>query len=79
GYTLALDFKMDASLLPLLDELDRMVLDHGGRLYLAKDARMSAATFKQSYPRWENFQEIRERYGALGKFTSLQARRLGLD
>jgi FAD/FMN-containing dehydrogenase len=79
GYTLALDFKMQDDLLPLLDELDRMVLDHGGRLYLAKDARMSAATFRQSYPRWEAFQALRERYGARGKFISLQAQRLGLE
>lgn len=79
GYTLALDFKMAEGLLPLLDELDAIVLDHGGRLYLAKDARMSAATFKRSYPRWEEFQQVRERYGALGHFASAQSRRLGLD
>ncbi|KAF1053051.1 MAG: Decaprenylphosphoryl-beta-D-ribose oxidase [Stenotrophomonas maltophilia] len=79
GYTLALDFKRDAGLFELLDELDERVLAHGGRLYLTKDARMSAATFRQSYPRWEEFQALRERYAALGKFTSLQAQRLGLD
>lgn len=79
GYTLALDFKMSSDLLPLLDELDRMVLDHAGRLYLAKDARMSAATFRQSYPRWEEFQALRERYAARGKFISAQAQRLGLE
>lgn len=79
GYTLALDFKMEAGLLVLLDELDSMVLAYGGRLYLAKDARMSEATFKQSQPNWQQFQEVRAQYGALGKFASLQSRRLGLD
>ncbi|MBX9754730.1 MAG: FAD-binding oxidoreductase [Pseudomonadaceae bacterium] len=79
GYTLALDFKLEAGLLELLDELDSMVLAHGGRLYLAKDARMSEATFKQSQPNWQQFQEVRAHYGALGKFASLQSRRLGLD
>lgn len=79
GYTLALDFKMADGLLPLLDELDAIVLDHGGRLYLTKDARMSETTFKRSYPRWEAFQQVRERYGALGRFASAQSRRLGLD
>ena len=79
GYTLALDFKLEAGLLQLLDELDSMVLAYGGRLYLAKDARMSEATFKQSQPNWQQFQEIRAQYGALGKFASLQSRRLGLD
>jgi decaprenylphospho-beta-D-ribofuranose 2-oxidase len=79
GYTLALDFKLEAGLLALLDELDSMVLAFGGRLYLAKDARMSEATFKQSQPNWQQFQEVRAQYGALGKFASLQSRRLGLD
>jgi len=79
GYTLALDFKLEAGLLELLDELDSMVLAYGGRLYLAKDARMNEATFKQSQPNWQQFQEIRAQYGALGKFASLQSRRLGLD
>ncbi len=79
GYTLALDFKLEAGLLTLLEELDRMVLAYGGRLYLAKDARMSEATFKQSQPNWQQFQEVRAQYGALGKFASLQSRRLGLD
>lgn len=79
GYTLALDFKLEPGLLALLEELDSMVLAYGGSLYLAKDARMSEATFKQSQPNWQQFQEIRAQYGALGKFTSLQSRRLGLD
>lgn len=79
GYTLALDFKLDDGLFPLLDELDAMVLDHGGRIYLSKDARMSAQTFRKSYPRWEAFQSTRAQYGALGKFASRQSQRLGLE
>lgn len=78
GYTLAMDFKWETSLLPLLDELDRIVLDHDGRLYLAKDARMSEATFKNSYHRWEEFAAIRASTGADKVFNSLQSRRLGL-
>jgi FAD/FMN-containing dehydrogenase len=79
GYTLALDFKTGPSVFKLLDTLDRIVLDHGGRLYLAKDARMKEATFKASYPHWRTFEEIRARYHALGKFASLQSQRLGLQ
>ena len=78
GYTLTLDFKLDSGLFPLLDELDRIVLDLGGRLYLSKDVRMSEDTFKQSYPRWERFMEVRRRYGANKVFNSLQSERLGL-
>lgn len=79
GYTLALDFKISPGLFELLDELDHIVLDYGGRLYLTKDARMSEKVFKQSYPRWEEFQKIRQRYGALEMFRSKQSERLGLN
>ncbi len=78
GYTLSVDFKLEDGLFELLNELDAMVLDHGGRLYLTKDARMSETTFKRSYLRWEQFQDVRERYGALGKFASHQSQRIGL-
>ncbi len=78
GYTLALDFKYEATLLPLLDELDRIVLDHGGRLYLAKDARMSEEVFKASYPNWERFVAIKNEIDPKNRFASLQSNRLGL-
>lgn len=79
GYTVALDFKRTPDLFSLLDELDAMLLEFGGRLYLTKDARMSQQTFQRSYPRWEEFQQVRAQYGAIGRFVSLQSRRLGLD
>jgi decaprenylphospho-beta-D-ribofuranose 2-oxidase len=79
GYTLALDFKIEEKLFGLLDELDAIVLAYGGRLYLTKDTRMSEATFKRSYPRWEAFQDIRARYGAQGRFASQQSQRLGME
>lgn len=78
GYTLALDFKVTPSIFKLLDRLDEMVLQYGGRLYLAKDARMTEATFKASYPRWQEFEAVRSKYHAIGKFASLQSKRLGL-
>ena len=78
GYTLAIDFKIDAQLFPFLEELDRVVLDHGGRLYLTKDVRMSAETFRRGYPRWEEFALLRERHGLKAKFNSRQSRRLGV-
>jgi len=78
GYTLALDFKISQGTLALMDSLDSMILDYGGRLYLTKDARMSEQTFKLSYQGWYQFEEVRERYGAVGKFSSLQSKRLGL-
>ena len=78
GYTLALDFKYHSALLGFLDELDHIVADCGGRVYLAKDARMSAEMFRRGYPQWEKFSELRERSGADRTFQSLQSQRLGL-
>ncbi|MBI3255939.1 MAG: FAD-binding oxidoreductase [Candidatus Andersenbacteria bacterium] len=55
GYTLALDFpNTGQSLLKILDHLDTIVEKAGGRIYLAKDARMSPDMFKTSYPDWQN-------------------------
>jgi FAD/FMN-containing dehydrogenase len=79
GYTLAVDFKLQAGLFPLLDGLDARVADLGGRVYLSKDVRLGEAAFKRFYPRWTEFQALRERTGAKGRFASLQSRRLGLD
>lgn len=56
GVTLALDFpNRGAALHALFERLDRIVVDAGGRLYPAKDARMSAAVFKSGHPRWQEF------------------------
>jgi FAD/FMN-containing dehydrogenase len=76
GYTLALDFKIQPKLFPFLDELDRIVMDFGGRIYLTKDVRMSKEVFRKGYPRWEKFAEIREKYDMKGTFESLQSKRL---
>ena len=78
GYTLALDFKLNKGLFELLDELDKIVLDYGGRLYLTKDVRMSERMLKQGYPQWKAFMKVRKQYGADNVFHSLQSQRLGL-
>jgi len=78
GYTLALDFKMSPSVIDLLHRLDNMVADMGGRVYLTKDAVMREASFKTTYPKWRDFEAVRQKYGAIGKFASAQSIRLGL-
>jgi decaprenylphospho-beta-D-ribofuranose 2-oxidase len=78
GYTLALDFKLQDRVFALLDELDSIVLDHGGRLYLTKDARMAPAMIRHGYPKLEQFMKIREKHGLTKIFHSLQSRRLGI-
>lgn len=78
GYTLALDFPISRSALALLKELDAIVSDHGGRLYLAKDARADASTMSKGYPALAAFAIIREQSGAKTKFQSELSRRLSL-
>lgn len=78
GYTLALDFRREASLFPLLEQLDTIVLDHGGRIYLAKDARMSETVFKAGYPDWEKFLAIKQQVDPNMRFRSAQSDRIGL-
>jgi len=51
----------------------------GGRVYLTKDALMSEQMFKLTYPQWQIFEEVRSKYGAMGRFASNQSRRLGLQ
>lgn len=56
GITLALDIpNRGRQTLDLLNALDLTVSAAGGRLYPAKDARMSAAMFQTSYPEWQEF------------------------
>ena len=56
GLTLALDFAMRGErTLQLMRSLDEVVLESGGALYPAKDARMSPALFEASFPRWRSF------------------------
>jgi len=78
GWTLALDFPMGAGTLALLDRLDRIALAHGGRFYLAKDSRMSAATLRASDARVEGFRAHRDARGLTARFRSAQAERLAL-
>jgi FAD/FMN-containing dehydrogenase len=78
GYTLALDFPVTRSLFGFLEELDEIVLGNGGRLYLAKDARMDAAMFKKSYKNSERFIEYKQSVDKSGRFKSLQSARLGI-
>lgn len=78
GWTLALDFRFDESVLQLLDRMDEMVLDASGRVYLTKDARLKVQSFRRAYRNWETFEATRARYGAHGRFASAQSLRLGL-
>jgi FAD/FMN-containing dehydrogenase len=75
GMTLALDFpNRGAPTLALFDRLDAIVDDAGGRLYAAKDARMSGEFFRRSNPRLSAFLPFID-----PKFSSDFSRRVFLE
>jgi hypothetical protein len=78
GYTLALDFPVRSGLLEFLDELDQIVLQYGGRLYMSKDARMKPEIMRYGYPDLDKFKEIIRKYNPDGKIHSIQSDRLFL-
>ncbi len=78
GYTLALDFPVNAKTLALMNDLDRITLQYNGRFYLAKDSRMPRDVFLQSEPRAEDYIKYRQSKGAPTAFSSAQSERLGL-
>ena len=78
GYTLALDFPASTKVFKLLNELDDIVLNYNGRLYLTKDARMNQETFLKSYKNATTFKEIKHKFDTDNKFQSLQSKRIGI-
>ncbi len=78
GFTLALDLAIDRGVFDFLDEIDEIVVAAGGRVYLAKDARQSRATFAAGYPNLEKFRAIRRRIGAERHIASRLSDRLGI-
>lgn len=79
GWTLAVDVPAGVDGLgEVLDRLDEEVVAAGGRLYLAKDSRMSPAMMAATYPRLAEWQRHRDAMDIDGVFTSDLARRLSL-
>ena len=61
GISLALDFPNKGQRTEaLLERLDAIVSRCGGRLYPAKDGRMSGELFRESYPAWRELEEARD-------------------
>ena len=78
GWNICVDFPIKPGLGHFLDELDKRVLDFGGRLYLAKESRTSAEKFHQMYPQMQSWLNTRNQIDPTGVFASDMSRRLEL-
>ena len=79
GWTLAIDVPTTTpGLGELLDDLDDLVIEAGGRVYLAKDSRLSPERLAAMYPRLDQWRTIQARLDPTETMHSDLDRRLGL-
>lgn len=78
GWNVCVDFPIKPGLGAFLDDLDRRVMEFGGRLYLAKESRTSAENFHKMYPGLPGWLATRKRIDPTGVFASDMSRRLEL-
>lgn len=79
GWSLSLDIPAGSpNLASVLDELDRDLVEAGGRVYLAKDSRLRPEHLSAMYPDVPRLTEVRARVDPDQVMQSDLARRLGL-
>lgn len=78
GWTLCVDIPVGPGLDELCTELDALVLDAGGRHYLAKESRTTPEAIQRGYPRIDEWRKVRAAVDPDGLFVSDMSRRLAL-
>lgn len=78
GLTLAMDFSATPAVADAIRSMIDKVIAAEGRVYLAKDAVMTAEQFQTMYPQYRAFQDILKRNGLDRVFQSNLSRRLGI-
>lgn len=79
GFTLALDFPRRADTRRLIERLQDITLEHGGRVYLAKDACLARDQLEAMYPQLERFESVLRQVDPGRRMQSDMSRRLRLN
>ena len=78
GWTISVDFPIGPGLHRSATSSTSWCSAAGGRLYLAKESRTTAATISRGYPRFDEWRKVRDAADPGGVFVSDMARRLEL-
>lgn len=80
GFSLAMDFAHQDGLGQLCSDMADVVIDQGGRLYLAKDSTLTADQYQRSLPpgALAEFRRLKQQHDPDNLLQSIQSRHLGL-
>ncbi len=78
GYSLAMDFPINDKLYSTLDNLDNIVSNYKGKIYLTKDCRLKKYYFEKFYPKSKELTKTRNQY-KIFNFESYQSKRVGIN
>jgi decaprenylphospho-beta-D-ribofuranose 2-oxidase len=76
GVSLSFDVPIRARTRALVDALNDFAVEHGGRIYLAKDAFTRPEHFRAMYPELGAWLELRRKWDPERRISSAQSRRL---
>ena len=76
GHALSLDLAASDGIVEFAQKLDEIVWEFGGRVYLAKDATLSAPALRKMVPRLDEFERVKRRLDPQNRFQSSLSRRL---
>ncbi len=76
GITIAIDMPYTKKLPLVLQQADELVVTHGGRVYLAKDTRLSKEMFMKMYPNYLSWMKVKQRVDPNNIFQSSLSLRL---
>lgn len=76
GYSILMDFPLRQGLQEFLNEIDQIVIRNSGKVFLAKDGRISAAAFQKMYTNLEWWLKIKNVVDPQELFSSDMSRRL---